>query len=153
MGLNFNITMSQSKEPTTDQNPPQTVGERIKARREEKGRSLNQVADDAGISKSALHDLETKPNVRPSAELLYNVAEALDTTVAFLLGKRRNPLSDGEPVEIPESLAVFARSAKLTSEETRLLACIKYRGRQPKTSEDWGFIYQAIERSTPKPSE
>lgn len=145
--------MSQPKEPTTDQNPPQTVGERIKARREERGLSLNQVADAAGISKSALHDLETKPNVRPSAELLYNVAEALDTTVAFLLGKRRNPLSDEETVEIPQSLAEFARDAKLTVEETRRLACIKYRGRQPKTAGDWEFIYQAIRRSTPAPPE
>lgn len=140
--------MSQSTNPTTDQNPTQTVGERVTARREAKGLSLNQVADKAGISKSALHDLETKPNVRPSAVLLYNVAEALDTTVAFLLGKRRNPINKEETIEIPESLAEFAREAKLTVEETRRLACIKYRDRQPKTAADWRFVCDAIERSS-----
>lgn len=126
------------------------------ARREARGLSLNQVADIAGISKSALHDLETKPNVRPSAVLLYNVAEALDTTVAFLLGKRRNPLNEkegGEKIEIPESLAEFAREAKLSVEETRRLACIKYRDRQPKTVADWRFVCDAIERSSLTKSE
>ena len=142
--------MSQTKEPTNDQGAPQSVGERIKAHREKTGLSLNQVADAAGISKSALHDLETKLNVRPSAELLYNVAEALNTTVAFLLGKRRDPMSDEAAIEIPASLEEFARSAKLTEDEKRRLACIKYRGRQPKSADDWEFIYQAIKRSTPE---
>lgn len=146
--------MSQPTNPTTDQNPTQTVGERVAARREAKSLSLNQVADAAGVSKSALHDLETKPNVRPSAVLLYNVAEALDTTVAFLLGKRRDPLNEEEGViEIPASLAEFARSAKLTSDETRRLACIKYRDRQPKTAADWRFVYEAIRRSSVTESE
>lgn len=127
---------------------PQTVGERIKARREELAMSLNQVADAAGISKSALHDLEIRPNVRPSAELLYNIAEVLDTTVAFLLGKRRNPMSEEATIAIPASLEEFARREKLTEEEKRRLACIKYRDRQPKTVEDWDFVYQAIRRAT-----
>jgi transcriptional regulator with XRE-family HTH domain len=128
-------------------NPP-TVGERIKSRREELGLSLNQLAEAAGISKSTLHDLETRQNVRPSAELLYNIAEALNTTVAFLLGKRRNPLSDEAPIEIPAALEEFARRAKLTEEEKRRLACIKYRDKQPKTADDWEFVYEAIKRAT-----
>lgn len=126
-----------------------SVGERIKARREELGLSLNQVADAAGISKSALHDLETRPNVRPSAELLYGVAEALSTTVGFLLGRRRNPLSEeAGKIEIPPGLEEFARRKKLTEEEKRRLACIKYRDRQPKTEEDWEFVYLAIQRAS-----
>lgn len=130
---------------------PVSVGERIKTRRESLDMSLNQLADAAGISKSALHDLETKPNVRPTAEVLYNIAEALDTTVAFLLGRKRNPMSDEASIEIPKSLEEFARKAHLTEEEKRRLACIKYRDRQPpQTAADWQFIYEAIERATRK---
>lgn len=128
-------------------NAPQSVGERVKARREELRLSLNQLGDAAGVSKSALHDLETKPNVRPSAEMLYNVAEALNTTVAFLLGRQRNPMSNEAKIDIPQSLEDFARKAHLTEEEKRRLACIKYRGEQPKSVEDWDFIYQAIRRA------
>ena len=127
---------------------PISVGERIRVRREELKMSLNQLADAAGISKSALHDLESRPNVRPSAELLYNIAEALGTTVAFLLGKRRNPMNPDPTIAIPAALEEFARREKLTEEDKRRLACIKYRDRQPKTVEDWDFIYQAIKRAT-----
>ena len=124
-----------------------TVGERVKARREELGLSLNQLGDAAGVSKSALHDLETKPNVRPSAEMLYNIAEALNTTVAFLLGRQRNPMSNEAKNEITPALEEIARKSNLTEEEKRRLACIKYRGEQPKSVEDWDFIYQAIRRA------
>lgn len=141
--------MSEPTEnPETNQTTPASVGERIKARREELKMSLNQLADAAGISKSALHDLETRPNVRPSAESLYNIAESLDTTVAFLLGKRRNPMNQEPTVAIPAELEEFARREKLTEEDKRRLACIKYRDRQPKTVEDWDFVYQAIKRAT-----
>lgn len=125
-----------------------SVGERIKARREELGKSLTEVAETAGISKSALHDLETRPNVRPSAELLYSIAEALDTTVGFLLGRRRNPLSEEARIDIPAGLEEFARRAKLTDEDKKRLACIKYRDRQPKSPEDWEFVWLAIQRAS-----
>jgi transcriptional regulator with XRE-family HTH domain len=129
---------------------PLSVGERIKARREELGLSLTQVAEKAGISKSSLHDLETRPNVRPSAESLYNIAEALDTTVGFLLGRRRHPMNEEAMIDIPIGLAEFARRAKLTQEDTKRLACIKYRDRAPKTAEDWEFVWLAIQRASQK---
>jgi transcriptional regulator with XRE-family HTH domain len=132
---------------TTHQETPLSVGERIKQKREVLEISLSRLAEAAGISKSYLHEIENNPNVMPSAEVLFNIAEVLETSVAVLLGKRRNPAQPDEGVQIPASLAEYAEEAELSEEETHRLACIKYRNRQPKTARDWAFIHEAIKRA------
>ena len=126
-----------------------SVGERIKQRREEKGLSLSRLADAAQVSKSYLHEIENNANVKPSAEVLYNIAEVLDTTVGALLGRRRNPLEQNSadvPLEIPTALEEFARQDRIPEEDKRRLACIKYRDKQPKSVEDWRYLYDTIRR-------
>jgi transcriptional regulator with XRE-family HTH domain len=141
-------------EPNQEPQPvprPLSVGDRIRIRREELGISLSALADAAGISKSYLHELESNPTAKPSAEVLYNLALPLDTTVGFLLGRRRNPAPvEGEeaPLEIPPSLEEFARKHRIPEDDKRRLACIKYRGQQPKTAEDWAYLYETIRRVT-----
>jgi len=125
----------------------ETVGGRIKRRREEMGISLSRLAESAGISKSYLHEIENGQSVMPSAEMLFNVAEALETSVAVLLGKRRNPTQPRGDIEIPTALREYAERAQLSEEEVNRLACIKYRNRQPKKWEDWAFIHEAIKRA------
>ena len=128
---------------------PLSVGDRVRIRREELGISLSALADAAGISKGYLHELESNPTAKPSAEVLYNLALALDTTVGFLLGRRRNPAPVEEqeaPLEIPPSLEEFARKHRIPEDDKRRLACIKYRGQQPKTVEDWAYLYETIKR-------
>jgi len=103
------------------------------------------------ISKSYLHDLENNATANPSAEILYSIALALRTTVGYLLGRRANPLTldpDEVPPDIPASLEEFARDVGLPDEHKRRLACIKYDGRQPKTKEDWAYLYETIKRVT-----
>jgi transcriptional regulator with XRE-family HTH domain len=130
---------------------PGTVGGRIRRLREKKGMTLSALANAATVSKSYLHDLENGPEAKPSAEILYNIAQALDTTVAFLLGRRRDPLPAAEleaPFEIPATLEEFARQKGIPEDDKRRLACIRYRGRQPKTAEDWAYLYETIRRVT-----
>lgn len=124
-----------------------SVGARIKARREELELSLSRLAETGKVSKSYLHEIENGQSVMPSAEVLFNIAEALSTSVAVLLGKRRDPLEMEAGNAVPESLLAYAKDAGLTEEEMRRLACIKYRNRQPKKKEDWAFIHEAIKRA------
>ena len=126
-----------------------TMGARIREMRIKKGISLSHLAEVSGVSKGYVHELENDRAAKPSAEILYNIAISLDTTVGFLLGKRRNALavSDGEmPLTIPVSLEQFAREDRIPEEDKRQLACVRYRNEQPKTVEYWRYLYETIKR-------
>lgn len=63
-----------------------SVGDRIKTLRNQKKLTLDQLADQAGLSKSYLWELENKDPPRPSAEKLAGIAKSLEVTVDYLLG-------------------------------------------------------------------
>jgi transcriptional regulator with XRE-family HTH domain len=62
------------------------VGEKIRKLRTDKKLTLDKLAEDAGLSKSYLWELENKDPPRPSAEKLAGLAKALGVTVDFLMG-------------------------------------------------------------------
>src|SRR5438445_5865468 len=62
------------------------VGEQIRKLRTDKKLTLDKLAEDAGLSKSYLWELENKNPPRPSAEKLAGLAKALGVTVDFLMG-------------------------------------------------------------------
>lgn len=98
---------------------PETVGQRIKRYREEKGMSQNALAVETGIAKSYLWSLEKDSTAtRPSAESLYKIAKALGVTMSALLG--RELLTD-PPEGVPPGLAEFART---TSCRTAMYRCL-----------------------------
>ena len=138
--------MSDSPSQERDESEVVTVGTRIKARREEKQMSLSLLADRAGISKSYLHDIENSANVRPSGEVLHDIASVLSTTSADLLGKRRTRGGVDKPLQVPDSLEEFARKYRISEDDKRLLAGIKYRNKQPKSVEDWRYLLDTIRR-------
>ncbi|WP_244613508.1 helix-turn-helix transcriptional regulator [Methylosinus sp. Ce-a6] len=61
-------------------------GEKIRALRKEKKLTLEQLAELSGSSKSYIWELENKNPPRPSADKLTKIAEALGTTVDYLMG-------------------------------------------------------------------
>ncbi len=120
------------------------LGERIRQRRKEKQITAAGLARQAGISKSYLSAIEKgAPTPRPSAEMLYHLATVLGTTVEDLLEKEVGPTSRA----IPPSLREYAGEANLPELDVKMLAQIRFRGDQPKTAEDWRFMYNAIVRS------
>jgi transcriptional regulator with XRE-family HTH domain len=126
------------------------IGQQIKRRREESGRSLSQLADDAGISKGYLWKLEQgKAEVRPSADTLYKIARALGTSMSSLIGKS---VLVETPGNLPPALIEFADSEELGERDRAMLAQINFRGKQPERAEDWAFIWNAIKRSIPNRS-
>lgn len=128
-----------------DQEP--TVGSRIRRERDRQRLSLAQLADAAGLSKAYLVRLENDPHANPSLETLQKIADAMETTVADLIGRPRIVL-DQENLEIPPSLRAFADEAGLTQKELEMLASIRWRGGdQPKTRERWRYVYDSLKAS------
>ena len=123
------------------------VGERIRAERERSRASLAKLADMTGLSKSYLVRLETDAASNPSLEVLYRIAEALDTTVADLLGHAPVRI---EPNELPiqSSLRAFADEAGLSTRDLQMLASIRWRkGEEPQTPERWRYVLNSLKMS------
>jgi len=77
-----------------------TLGDRIKELRKQKSWSQNDLAQKAGVSYAQLSRYEIKGS-QPPAEVLNKLAEALETTVDFLINgnsteKATNTLKDAE---------------------------------------------------------
>ena len=91
------------------------MAERIKALRQEKGLTLEQVADVVGVGKSTVRKWETGMIANMKRDKIADLAKALGTTPAYLMGwteKKDSPtepeLSEGEQMllnlfrQIPE---------------------------------------------------
>jgi transcriptional regulator with XRE-family HTH domain len=125
---------------------PGQFGERLRREREKAGLSLAQLADASGISKPYLVRLENDPS-NPSLELLSRLAEALDVTVADLLGGPRYQVDETE-LRVPPLLRAFADEAGLSTPEVRTLASIRFRkGDEPRSTERWAYIYNSLRLS------
>ncbi|WP_366922187.1 helix-turn-helix transcriptional regulator [Metallumcola ferriviriculae] len=77
------------------------IGKRIKSLRKEKKLSLKQLSERTGISISFLSDIENERST-PSLERTKDIAQALNTTVSYLLGEGRGPENSSK---LPEQTA------------------------------------------------
>ena len=119
------------------ENIPHTpIGPRIRRLREERGWSLTELAERAGISRSYLYQIERGEST-PTQEKIDQLAKALGALPSELFG-------EAPSIDIPDSLHAFAEQAGLGSAEVHMLAQIQYRGRRPNTQEEWRAIYSVI---------
>jgi transcriptional regulator with XRE-family HTH domain len=124
------------------------VGTRIRDERTKAGMSLATLAQMTGLSKTYLVRLETDETSNPSLDVLHRIAEALDITVADLLGRSRLVYDADSDEGIPPSLRAFADEEGLSEAETRTLQSIRWRhGDEPKTPERWRFVYESLNAS------
>lgn len=124
-------------------------GQKIRQLREEKGLSLNGLAEEASVSKAYLSQLENDVSKQPSAEILLKIASALGVTIADLLDQPvRVYAADFEDEDIPCALRAFiderGDALDIQKEDVRMLMNIRYRGNQPKAIEEWEHILQTI---------
>lgn len=93
------------------------VSNRIKGKRREKGWNQTELAEHAGITSSALSQIESGERF-PSTVVLHKLAKTLGTSVDYLLGKEEEELSDllGD-----KKMQVFFRSFKELSSKDREL--------------------------------
>lgn len=121
-----------------------TLGERIRQRRIEKNLSLAELARRADLSKGYLHAIEGGDTQKPSAEILFRVANELGTTIGDLLGEEH---IEQELPDIPEPLLQLANEDNLTEADINMLARIEYRGKRPESVGDWRYIFESIKRT------
>lgn len=120
---------------------------RLRRQRERLNQSLSDLADAAGVSKTYLLRLETDQDANPSLDILRRIADALDTTVADLIGGPAVRFN-GDDAEVPASLRAFADEMKLTEREFELLASIRWRkAEEPQTSDRWRYILDSLRAS------
>ena len=129
-----------------------TVGQRINHIRSEQGLTLERLANQAGLSKSFLWEVE-QDRSGISGRRLLQVADALNASLDFLL--RGEPLpQDFEPqsIEIPRSLSEFAEDSGLSYRQTMMLldierSIVARRGglsRATRNKEDWRTLHDAV---------
>lgn len=123
------------------------LAENLRKFREEKNLSLDDVAIKAGISKAYLWELErdTEGSKKPSAAVLMRIANALSRTLAELLALPTVQAPQG-PIELPQSLQAFRdrltrEGQELSDADLRDLACMRFRGAQPQTADEWHQLY------------
>jgi transcriptional regulator with XRE-family HTH domain len=127
---------------------PELLGPRVRALRAKQKLSLADLARLSGVSKGYLSQVERSLTVRPSAAVIFAIAEALGTTVGALFEGASPAGSHRRAAEpVPASLRDFALEAGLPPADIEMLAQIRYRGSQPRDKDDWRFIYESIRRS------
>lgn len=122
---------------------PTAIGRRVREEREKAGLSLAQLAARSGLTKAYLVRLENQA-ANPSIEVLGRIAEALDLTIADLVG---GPVIRyvGDEEEVPASLRSFAEQAHLSTSDLMMLASIRWReGERPQTVDRWEYVYRSL---------
>jgi len=128
----------------------QTVGDRIKKRRNELGWTQDVLAEKAGISKSFLSDLK---NAKRSvgADTLLDIGRVLSLSLDFLMTGEQTETESTE-VQIPSTLASFAAKAGLTFRQALTLLemqqqIVAHRSATKKgglEKVDWQKFYEAV---------
>lgn len=126
------------------------VGDRIRQRRHEIGWSQDMLAQQAGISKSFLSDLENgKRSV--SANTLLDIARVLGLSLDYLM-LGTDTKSPSKEIHISASLSAFAKEADISYSQTLLLLdmqrqIIAHRSTTKNRSleeVDWRKFYESV---------
>lgn len=118
------------------------IGAITRQLRRERGMSLTALARKAGISKAYLSQLENDPSKKPSAEVVLQLARALDVPVTQLMGLEDDGLDRNT---LPPALRIFwGEYPELPPEDIKVLAQIEYQGMRPFTPTDYWLIYETI---------
>ena len=76
---------------TKDETMTTSLGAKIKRHRQEKGYSLDKLAELTDSSKSYIWELENRDTRKPSGEKLTRIAQALEVTTDYLLDESEEP--------------------------------------------------------------
>lgn len=123
------------------------IRQSLRKHRARAGLSLAELSGVTGISRPYLVRLENDDEANPSLDVLHRLAEALDVTIAELVG-RPSVTIDADSVEIPATLRAFADQVALPRQELLTLASIRWRrGEEPHTIERWRFVRDSLRAS------
>lgn len=112
-------------------------GKTIRERRRQEGLSQEALAQQVGISRNYLSQIERG--------LATNLSWQLRQTLTSLLGvQAETPVVAVTPQDLPLGLAEFAQRADLPSDDVLMLTRLRYRGKQPTTADKWELLYNVI---------
>ncbi len=87
--------------------------EKLKNARQFRGLTLEQLAKEVNSSKSYMWQLENDETIKPSAQLVANIAKALGVTVDYLLDPEK------EEMDSKDEAMVFSRNFRGLSQRSR----------------------------------
>lgn len=79
---------------------PTPLGEKIRAQRKRLSLTMDELATRTESSKSYIWDLENRPVVRPSADKIKRIADALGVTVEFLIDEEKSEMTRSQVDEV-----------------------------------------------------
>ena len=94
------------------------IGQRIQIRRKQLGLNQDQLAELASLNRVTIAKYESG-KVEPGAQALARIADALETTVDWLLGRQPEEPEQDWPWPEDETLLAFGRAMKQMSPEKR----------------------------------
>ena len=130
----------------------ETVGQRINYVRTQQGLTLERLAQQAGLSKSFLWEVE-QDRSGISGNRLLQIADALNASIEYLLRGGSNVETEKpRAIEIPMELSEAAQELGLSYQQTLALlqvdrTIVAYRSgkrRSRKNKEDWRSLYRDI---------
>ena len=130
----------------------ETVGQRINYVRTQQGLTLERLAQQAGLSKSFLWEVE-QDRSGISGNRLLQIADALNASIEYLLRGGSNVETEKpKAIEIPTELSEAAQELGLSYQQTLALlqvdrTIVAYRSgkrRSRKNKEDWRSLYRDI---------
>jgi transcriptional regulator with XRE-family HTH domain len=89
------------------------LSEKIRKERTKRKITLEELAKTVGSSKGYIWQIENDPNIKPSAQLIANIAKALNLTVDYLVD------SDKAVMDSTDESLVFFRNFKGLSEKSK----------------------------------
>jgi len=126
-----------------------SLGDLLRTLREERGMSLFELEKASGVGRGYIWELEKEAKDNPSIDILQKIARGLDVPVSKLIGEPRaeSGASAQEPPGFKEFLEKEASAGTpVPPEDIEWLRPIMYRGRRPRTADDWSLLYELVKR-------
>jgi transcriptional regulator with XRE-family HTH domain len=106
-------------------------GDQVRKRRKADGLSQEKLAEQAGISRTYLSEIE-----RGEAEnISFRVVEKLKEVLG---------IGDDAPEDLPPGLEEFAEEEDLPPRDVEALASVELRGERPEDKQEWRVLYNLI---------
>lgn len=131
------------------------LGERVRFLRQGKEWSQAKLADESGVPKAYISDLENGEAGKPNIQYMFSITVALDVTLDELLDNvaprpvRQRPRLQNS--DIPPGLSELQQELNLSGDDIEMLSHLNFRGHRPKDKEGWRFLWDAIKVVSQRP--
>lgn len=121
----------------------ENFGKHVRRERKKQRYSQEELADEVGISRTYLSQIEQGKAQNLSLQLAQQLGTKLGIESPY-----QEKSSPGEGNDIPKSLRKFADEDEIPESDIEMLADIEYRGEQPQRVDQWRIVYNVIKNAT-----